>query len=86
MRFCGLGPGDRVLDVNMLWDFREALIKARALDKLFTRLNEAITRAGYLPMGEQIVDASLIAAPKQCNNDDEKNAIKSGKLCRDLAG
>ena len=26
MRFCGLGPGDRVPDVNTLRDFREALI------------------------------------------------------------
>ena len=76
MRFCGLGPGDRVPDVNTLWDFREALIKARALDKLFTRLNEAITRAGYLPIGGQIVDARLIASPKHRNNDDDKNAIK----------
>ena len=84
MRFCGLGPGDRVPDVNTLWDFREALIKARALDKLFTRLNEAITRAGYLPMGGQIVDASLIAAPKQRTNDDDKNAIKSGKSAAEI--
>ena len=60
-------------------DFREALIKARALDKLFTRLNVAITRAGYLPMGGEIVDAGLIAAPKQRNSNDNKNAIKSGK-------
>ena len=79
MRFCGLGPGDRVPDVNTLRDLREALIKAWALDKFFTRLTEAITWAGYLPMGGQIVDASLIAAPKQRNNDDDKNAIKSGK-------
>ena len=79
MRFCDLGPGDRVPDVNTLRDFREALIKARALDKLFTRLNVAITRAGYLPMGGEIVDAGLIAAPKPRNSNDNKNAIKSGK-------
>ncbi len=84
MRFCGLGAGDRVPVVNTLWDFREALIKAKVLDKLFARLNEAITKAGYLPMGGQIVDASLIAAPKQRNNDDEKDAIKAGKSADEI--
>ncbi len=84
MCFCGLGPGDRVPDVNTLWDFREALIKARTLDKLFARLNTAITKAGYLPMGGQIVDASPIAAPKQRNNDDEKEAIKAGKTAQEI--
>ena len=50
MRFCGLGPGDAVPDANTLWDFREALIGAGAFDALFTRLDRAITEAGYLPM------------------------------------
>ena len=84
MRFCGLGPADRVPDVNSLWDFREALIQARALDKRFARLNEAITKAGDLPMGGQIVDASLIAAPKSRNTDDRKAAIKDGKRAAEI--
>ena len=46
MRFCGLGPGDEVPDANTLWDFREALIAARALDRLFERLDRAIQAAG----------------------------------------
>jgi len=67
MRFCGLGPGDAVPDANTLWDFREALIAAGALDALFARLDRAITEAGYLPMAGQIVDATLVAAPRQRN-------------------
>ena len=43
MRFCRLGPGDAVPDANTLWDFREALIGTGALERLFTRLDEAIT-------------------------------------------
>jgi hypothetical protein len=43
MRFCGLGPGDAVPDADTLWDFREALIAAGALDALFARLDRAIT-------------------------------------------
>lgn len=63
MRFCGLGPGDAVPDANTLWDFRESLIAAKALDALFARLDRAISEAGYLPIGGQIVDATLVAAP-----------------------
>ena len=34
-------------------------------------------------MSGQIVDASLIAAPRQRNNDDEKKAIKEGRIPED---
>jgi IS5 family transposase len=80
MRFCGLGPGDAVPDANTLWDFREALIAARALDRLFERLDRAIDAAGYLPMGGQIIDATLVAAPRQRNTGGEKAAIKAGTI------
>jgi hypothetical protein len=35
-------------------------------------------------MGGQIVDATLIAAPKQRNTQDEKDAIKAGKAAGHL--
>jgi len=69
-----------VPDANTLWDFREALIAARALDKLFERLDAAISAVGYLPMGGQIIDATLVAAPRQRNSDGEKAAIKAGEI------
>lgn len=84
MRFCGLGPGDAVPDANTLWDFREALIARKALDRLFKRLNRAITEDGYLPMGGQIVDASLVAAPRQRLREPEKAAIKAGKRAPEI--
>lgn len=75
MRFCGLGAGDAVPDANTLWDFREAL---------FARLDRAITGAGYLPMAGQIVDATLVAAPRQRNTDAEKARIKAGEKAGDI--
>jgi len=84
MRFCQLGPEDRVPDANTLWDFREALIAAGALDALFARLDRAINAAGYLPRGGQILDATLIAAPRQRNTDGERAAIKEGKSAADI--
>jgi IS5 family transposase len=80
MRFCGLGLGEGVPDANTLWDFREALIKARTLDELFRRLDLAISHAGYSPMGGQIIDATLVAAPRQRDTDGENNAIKAGHI------
>ena len=84
MRFCGLSIADPVPDANTLWDFREALIGAGALDQLFERLDQAIKDAGYLPMSGQIVDASLVAAPRQRNTDAEKAAIKAGKKAAEI--
>ena len=84
MRFCRLGPGDAVPDANTLWDFREALIRAGALDDLFARLDQAITAAGYLPRGGQIVDATLVAAPRQRLTDGEKAQIKEGRTAAEV--
>jgi hypothetical protein len=39
-----------------------------------------LTKAGYLAMGGQIVDATVIAAPKQRNTEDEKVDIKVSKI------
>lgn len=84
MRFYGLSPGDGVPDANTLWDFREALIAADALDALFARLDRAISEAGYLPMSGQIMDATLVAAPRQRNTEDEKARIKAGETAKEI--
>ena len=84
MRFCRLGPGDAVPDANTLWDFREALIAAGALDALFARFDRGITEAGYLPMAGQIGDATLVAAPRQRNTEAEKARIKAGETAADI--
>lgn len=84
MRFCGLGLADPVPDANTLWDFREVLIAAGALDGLFARLDAAISSAGYQAMSGQIVDATLVSAPKQRNTEAEKAAIKAGKRADEI--
>ena len=71
-------------DANTLWDFREALIAAGALDALFAQLDRAITAAGYLPRSGQILDATLVAAPRQRNTDGEKALIKEGRSAADI--
>ncbi|MBV8849230.1 MAG: hypothetical protein JOZ16_06555 [Methylobacteriaceae bacterium] len=50
-----------------------------AIDALFAAFDGQLRERGYLAMGGQIVDATLVAAPKQRNNPAEKEAIKEGK-------
>ena len=80
MRFLGLGLGDKVPDAKTIWLFREHLTQARAVENLFARFDKHLAKAGYLAMGGQIVDATLVAAPKQRNSDGEKADIKAGKV------
>lgn len=79
-RFLGLGLDGRVPDATTVWLFRERLVQAKAIDKLFARFDAALTDRGYLAMGGQIIDATVVPAPKQRNTEDEKAAIKQGKI------
>ena len=69
MRFLGLGLADPVPDANTIWTFREALKRAGAVDALFARFDATLRASGYLAMGGQIVDATIVAAPKQRNTE-----------------
>jgi IS5 family transposase len=85
MRFLGLGVADTVPDANTIWTFREALTRARiagrpAIEMLFARFEAVLSAAGFLAMGGQIIDASIVAAPKQRNSEGEKRDIKEGRI------
>ena len=80
MRFLGFGLSDRVPDARTIWLFREKLTKAGAIGPLFERFDAMLRQSGYIAMSGQIVDASLIAAPRQRNTQDEKKAIKDGRI------
>ena len=80
MRFLGLSLGDRVPDAKTIWLFRERLKLAGAMDRLFGRFDQAVAEAGYIAMSGQIVDATLVAAPKQRNTEAEKAEIKAGGI------
>ena len=85
MRFLGLGLADTVPDANTIWTFREALTRARIGDKpaievFFERFDAALSAAGFVAMSGQIIDASIVAAPKQRNTDGEKRDIREGRI------
>lgn len=78
MRFLGLGLCDRVPDAKTVWLFREQLVRAGAMEGLFARFDAALREAGYLAMGGQIIDATVVAAPRQKLTDEEKAVVRSG--------
>jgi transposase, IS5 family len=80
MRFLGLSFEDKVPDAKTIWLFRELLIEAGALQKLFDLFDERLSEKGYLAMGGQIVDATVVEAPRQRNTDEEKREIKEGRV------
>src|ERR1700740_3039374 len=85
MRFLGLALADRVPDARTIWLFREKLTKAGAIEALFERFDAALRASGYIAMSGQIVDATLVAVPRQRNTDEEKKAIKECGRTRPIA-
>ena len=85
MRFLGLGLASPVPDANTIWTFREALTRAKidsepAVGVLFARFDTMVKACGYVAMSGQIIDATIVAAPKQRNTREEKQAIKEGRI------
>ena len=80
MRFLGLSLEDAVPDAKTIWLFREHLTQGGAVENLFARFDKHLAKSGYLAMGGQIVDATIVAAPKQRNTDGEKADIKAGMV------
>ena len=84
LRFLGFDLGAATPDANTIRTFRERLTAAGALDTLFADFDCQLKARGYLPMGGQIVDATLVAAPKQRNTEAEKAAVKEGKSAAEI--
>lgn len=84
LRFLGFDLGAVTPDENTIRLFREKLTRAGAIDALFAAFDRQLRERGYLPMGGQIVDATLVAAPKQRNTAAEKDAIKAGKSAAEI--
>ena len=54
-------------DAKTIRLFREKLTAAGMLDPLFADFDDQLKERGYLAMGGQIVDATLMAAPNKRN-------------------
>ena len=83
VRFLGLGIEDTVPDAKTMWLYREALAKAGAVEELFDLFDDFLKDKGYLAMGGQIIDATIVSAPRQHNSREENETVKDGKTPED---
>ena len=78
-RFLGLSPEGRAPDAKTIWLFRERLRRRGLVKGLFQELLSQIDAAGFAARRGQMVDAALVAAPRQRNSREENEAVKAGK-------
>lgn len=84
MRFLGFELGGASPDENTILHFRNRLTENGTLKRVMKAFDWQLKKKGYIPLSGQIVDATLVPAPKQRNTDDEKSAIKAGKTTKDI--
>ena len=82
-RFLGLGFEGSIPDGTTLWLFREKLARAGLIDKLFERFGQHLEAKGYIARGGQMVDATIVAVPRQRNSRDENDRVKTGTTPED---
>ena len=82
-RFLKLGIEDRIPDGTTLWLFREKLAKAGLIETLFERFGQHLEAKGYIARGGQMVDATIVAVPKQRNTREQNEAVKAGQTPED---
>ncbi len=80
MRFLGLTLSDKVPDAKTIWLFREQLVKANAVDKLFDLFKEELLKKNLIANEGKIIDASFVEVPIQRNSREENKQIKEGKI------
>jgi IS5 family transposase len=78
MRFAGLGLADPVPDAKTIWLYREQLVRAGAFERLFARFDAVLAGRGFLAMGGQIVDATIVEARRPRLTQAEKDVVKGG--------
>ena len=84
MRFLGFSLGDRTPDENTIRHFRNRMTETGTLKRVMKAFDWQLHKKGYIPMSGQIVDASLVPAPRQRNTDGEQQAIKDGKTAAEI--
>ena len=84
MRFLGFELGGPSPDENTIRHFRNRMIETGTLKRVMKAFDWQLHKKGYIPMSGQIVDATLVPAPRQRNTEDQKAAIKEGKTAKQI--
>ncbi|UTW12085.1 IS5 family transposase [Marinobacterium rhizophilum] len=74
-RFCGLTHASNIPDRTTIWTFENRIGEAGA-QALFDGVADQLMRKGYIARGGQIIDATLVPAPRQQIRRHEKEIIE----------
>ena len=69
---------------NTIRHFRNRMTETGTLMRVMKAFDWQLHKKAYIGMSRQIIDASLVPAPKQRNTDDERQAIKDGESAQDI--
>ncbi|WP_424934550.1 transposase [Amaricoccus macauensis] len=84
MRFPGFDLGGPTPDENTIRHFRNRLTETGTLKRGMKAFDRQMKKKGDIPMSGQIVDASLVPAPKRRNTDVKMDVIKAGKTAAEI--
>jgi IS5 family transposase len=79
-RFVGLRASSQIPDRTTIWTFKERLIQAGASESIFEAVDKQLSKHGYIARGGQMIDASIVQAPKQSLSKDEKELVGEGAM------
>ncbi len=82
-RYLGITLSDKVPDYSKIWEFKEKLMKAKAIEKLFKIFDENLENKGVIGKAGVMVDASFVDVPRQRNSREENKKIKEGEVPED---
>ena len=81
-RFCGLANAASIPDRTTIWTFENRIGEAGA-KALFDGVERQLLKQGYVARGDQIIDATLVPAPKQHFTKEDKEQIKQEAMPAD---
>ena len=76
-RFCGLSQAANIPDRTTVWTFENRIGESGA-QALFDGMNGQLLAKGFIARGGQIIDATLVPAPKQHMSKEEKALVGQG--------
>lgn len=79
-RFVGLRASSQIPDRTTIWTFKERLIQANAIESIFEATDKQLSKHGYIARGGQMIDASIVQAPKQSLSKEEKALVAEGAM------
>jgi IS5 family transposase len=81
-RFCGLTQATNIPDRTTVWTFENRIGEAGA-QAIFEGVSAQLLKKGFIARGGQIIDATLVPAPRQHNSRDEKALIEQDAMPAD---